>query len=309
MFEELVGQNEVKRKLAFYASAYATSRTVPFLNFIGARGLGKTNFVREFAKSLLNSNGVKKPVLEINSSSIKNSSEFFGQFFVNNIQDKEVILFFDECHCLPENLVFAFLTILNTEKTNIKEYTHGNTVYTFDFTKINMLFATTESDKLFLPFRDRLTTIEFADYSTEELEQIFIKNLPDIQIDKNALAMLADTSRGNPRSCVLRAKDVALYCKNYNVRHFTVDDANKLIYILGILPHGLNRIEWQILSILRQQGHSSLSALAAKTGLSRTAIQRDYELFLIKKNFIYIDGLRMITTNGINVLNSKNKQV
>jgi Holliday junction resolvasome RuvABC ATP-dependent DNA helicase subunit len=305
MFEELVGQVEVKRKLAFYASAYATSRTVPFLNFIGARGLGKTNFVRSFSKTLLNSKGQKKPLLEINSSSIKTSGQFFEQIFVDHVQDKEVILFFDECHCLPENLIFALLTILNTEKTHVKEYNHGSNTYTFDFTKINILFATTESDKLFLPFRDRLTTIEFADYSTEELEQIFVKNLPDIQIEKDALALLADTSRGNPRSCVLRAKDVGLYCKNYNVTNFTLDDANKLIYILGILPHGLNRIEWQILNILRQQGHSSLSALAAKTGLSRTAIQKDHELFLIKKNLIHIDGLRMITTNGVKVLNSQ----
>lgn len=307
MFEELVGQVEVKRKLAFYASAYATSRTVPFLNFIGARGLGKTNFVRSFSKTLLNSKGQKKPLLEINSSSIKNSGQFFEQIFIDHVQDKEVILFFDECHCLPENLVFAFLTVLNTEKTHVKDYNHGSNKYTFDFTKINILFATTESDKLFLPFRDRLTTIEFADYTAEELEQIFVKNLPDIQIEKDALVMLADTSRGNPRSCVLRAKDVGLYCKNYNVTHFTLDDANKLIYILGILPHGLNRIEWQILNILRQQGHSSLSALAAKTGLSRTSIQKDHELFLIKKNLIHIDGLRMITTNGVKVLNSSVK--
>lgn len=302
MFDSLVGQVEVKRKLAFYASAYATSRTVPFLNFIGARGLGKTNFVRAFSKSLLDSNGQKKPLLEINSSSIKSSAHFFEQIFINHVQDKEVVLFFDECHCLPENLVFAFLTILNTEAGNIKHYNHGDNLFVFDFTKINILFATTESDKIFLPLRDRLTTIEFADYSNNELEHIFKLNLPQIEIDNDALAMLADTSRGNARSCVLRAKEVALYCKNYNVKKFTIDDAKKLVYILGILPHGLNRIEWQILNILRQNGHCSLSALAAKTGLSRSAIQKDFELYLIKKNLIHIDGLRMLTTSGAKVL-------
>lgn len=302
MFDSLVGQVEVKRKLAFYASAYATSRTVPFLNFIGARGLGKTNFVRAFSKTLLDSKNAKKPLLEINSSSIKSSAHFFEQIFINHVQDKEVVLFFDECHCLPDNLVFALLTILNTEQSNIKHYNHGDNIYTFDFTKINILFATTESDKIFLPLRDRLTVIEFADYSNAELEQIFKLNLPTIEIEPDALAMLADTSRGNARSCVLRAKEVALYCKNYNVKKFTLDDAKKLVYILGILPHGLNRIEWQILNILRQNGHCSLSALAAKTGLSRTAIQKDHELFLIKKNLIHIDGLRMLTTSGAKVL-------
>jgi Holliday junction resolvasome RuvABC ATP-dependent DNA helicase subunit len=150
--------------------------------------------------------------------------------------------------------------------------------------------------------RDRLTTIEFADYNTNELKEIFQKALPNIEFDEEALSMLSETSRGNARSCVLRAKEVKLYADRFEVKRFTKEDAEKFFFILDILPHGLNRIEWQILNILRKEGNCTLSMLAAKTGLSRTAIQRDHELYLIRKGFISIDNVRYITSNGCKVL-------
>jgi hypothetical protein len=39
--------------------------------------------------------------------------------------------------------------------------------------------------------------------------------------------------------------------------------------------------------------------LAAKTGLSRSAIQRDHELYLMRKNLLVIDGKRNITNDGV----------
>ncbi len=120
--------------------------------------------------------------------------------------------------------------------------------------------------------------------------------------DEEALSMLSETSRGNARSCVLRAKEVKLYADRFEIKRFTKEDAEKFFFILDILPHGLNRIEWQILNILRKEGNCTLSMLAAKTGLSRTAIQRDHELYLIRKGFISIDNVRYITSNGCKVL-------
>ena len=52
------------------------------------------------------------------------------------------------------------------------------------------------------------------------------------------------------------------------------------------------------LQILKHRGSCSLNMLAAKTGLSRTALQRDHEMYLIKKNLIDIDGQRKITEEG-----------
>jgi Holliday junction resolvasome RuvABC ATP-dependent DNA helicase subunit len=306
-FAELVGQEEVKRKLSFYLEAHAKTELVPFLNFVGAKGLGKTAFVREFAKNIYNTTGVNKPLLELNSSSIKSGNQFFEQVFLPHIQDQEIICFFDEAHCLPRDFSYALLSILSTEKDHVIEYNGGKNNYIFNFKKHHFIFATTESDKLFIPLRDRLTTIEFADYNASELREIFQKSLPNINFDEDALSMLSETSRGNARSCVLRAKEVKLYTDRYEITNFTKEDAQKLFFILGILPYGLNRIEWQILNILRKEGSCTLSMLAAKTGLSRTAIQRDHELYLIRKGFISIDSIRYITANGCKALETIKK--
>ena len=302
MFEELVGQEPVKRKLSFYLEAYEVTRTFPFLNFIGARGLGKSKFATEFSKYIIGSNGTKKPLLAINSSSIKSGKQFFDQVFLPHVNDQEVIVFFDECHALPKDFIYSLLTILSADKDGKIDYVAGDNVYSFDFKKHHFIFATTESQELFIPLRDRLTAIEFADYSEDDLKKIYLKTLPEIKFEDDALDILAQTSRGNARACVLRSNEIKIFHDRYCQGSFTKNDADKLFHILDILPHGLNRIEWQILNILRKNGSCSLSMLAAKTGLTRSAIQKDHELFLIRKGLINIDGLRHITNNGCKVL-------
>jgi Holliday junction resolvasome RuvABC ATP-dependent DNA helicase subunit len=302
MFEELVGQEPVKRKLSFYLEAYEVTRTFPFLNFIGARGLGKSKFATEFSKYVIGSNGTKKPLLAINSSSIKSGKQFFDQVFLPHVNDQEVIVFFDECHALPKDFIYSLLTILSADKDGKIDYVAGDIVYSFDFKKHHFIFATTESQELFIPLRDRLTAIEFADYSEDDLKKIYLKTLPEIKFEDDALDILAQTSRGNARACVLRSNEIKIFHDRYCQGSFTKNNADKLFHILDILPYGLNRIEWQILNILRKNGSCSLSMLAAKTGLTRSAIQKDHELFLIRKGLINIDGLRHITNNGCKVL-------
>ena len=271
------------------------TRTFPFLNFIGARGLGKSKFATEFSKYVIGSNGTKKPLLAINSSSIKSGKQFFDQVFLPHVNDQEVIVFFDECHALPKDFIYSLLTILSADKDGKIDYVAGDNVYSFDFKKHHFIFATTESQELFIPLRDRLTAIEFADYSEDDLKKIYLKTLPEIKFEDDALDILAQTSRGNARACVLRSNEIKIFHDRYCQGSFTKNDADKLFHILDILPHGLNRIEWQILNILRKNGSCSLSMLAAKTGLTRSAIQKDHELFLIRKGLINIDGDRKST--------------
>jgi Holliday junction resolvasome RuvABC ATP-dependent DNA helicase subunit len=304
-FDNLIGQEKIKSKLNFYIEVYEKTNYVPFLSFVGARGLGKTAYARDFAKCLKDSDGNKKPFLEINSSTVKSSKQFFEQVFLGHIHDQEIVVLFDECHALPKDLVYAFLTILNTEKDHVIEYNTPDNTYVFDFKKHHFMFATTESQLVFPPLRDRLTSIEFSDYNIEDIKRIFAVNLPEFLFDDDALEMLALTSRGNARSCILRAKEVRNYCETYSINKITKEIVNDLFNVLGVLPHGLNRIEWQILNILKNEGQCSLSMLAAKTGLSRSALQRDHELFLLRKGFITIDGLRKITTRGFKVFERK----
>jgi Holliday junction resolvasome RuvABC ATP-dependent DNA helicase subunit len=64
-FDTLIGQEEVKRKLNFYAEAQNATSKSPFILLNGAKGLGKTQFARSYSEALKNRDGSKRPFLEI----------------------------------------------------------------------------------------------------------------------------------------------------------------------------------------------------------------------------------------------------
>lgn len=301
-FQHLIGQENVKKKLNFYLKAYGATSTCPFLNFVGAKGLGKTLFAKEFAKNLKNKDGAKRPFLELNCSTIKNNEQFFEQIFIPLIMNNEITILFDEAHALPKDLTMAFLTIFNTEKTNVKDFTFEEQTFTFDFSKQTFIFATTESDKLFPPLKDRLTTVDFEQYSQRELGSIIELNCEGIIFSEDSLTSLSGTVRGNARNAVMRSKEVCLYCESENKNSFNDQDFLTLMDLLGILPQGITCTEKQILEILAERGSCKLQTLSAVTGLSPTSLRRDHEVYLLRKNFMQIDGERKITKHGRNLI-------
>ena len=306
-FAGLFGQKTVKKRLNFYLDAFKKTSTCPFLFFIGAKGLGKTEFARQFGEHLENADGKRRPFLELNCSTIKNVEQFFDQVFIPLIMDNEITVLFDEAHELPKDLTNAFLTVFNTERGTHKNLRWRDGEYPFDFKKQTFLFATTEADKVWPPLKDRLTVVDFEDYTPKELGQILQSQAEEISFNEKALVELAKTSRGNARSCVMRAKEVELFCAAKGDNIFQLSDFAVFCDKLGINPLGVNNIEKKILSILRMDGQASLQELCAKTGLCRTAIQRDVELYLMKKNLIKIDGKRHITKQGSDYIDKENK--
>ena len=68
---------------------------------------------------------------------------------------------------------------------------------------------------------------------------------------------------------------------------------------MSILPLGLNPIEVQVLRHLSEKKDCSLTHLAAKTGLSKACLQRDFEMYLQKMNLMEITTAgRGITSKG-----------
>jgi len=296
MFDSLIGQDHIKKTLNFYLDAYKATNTTPFLMFNGAKGLGKTEFAKQFAKSL------KKPLLEINCSTIKNNQQFFEQIFMPVIMDNEVTILFDEAHALPKELVMAFLTVFNVESAKKKRFEWRDSTFEFNFEKQSYIFATTELDKLFPPFKDRLTIVDFKPYAEEELAAILQNKLDWVIFEDGVMDDIAPTLRGNARSAVKRAKEIEMYCEAKNISKFGKAEWKKLCDTLGINASGLTNTEIEILTILKERGDCTLAMLSAATGLSRTAIQRDAELYLLRKGAIKIEGTRKLTPLGKRLL-------
>ena len=83
------------------------------------------------------------------------------------------------------------------------------------------------------------------------------------------------------------------------IKKITLDACEDFCSIMGINPLGLNHSEMTILKALALRGKMSLTNIASVTGFERSAIQRDYEQMLVKKNLMQIDGKRELTANGI----------
>ena len=302
IFKNLIGQDEVKRQLAFYADAQNKTGVAPFLMLSGAKGLGKTEFAKQYADALKNKDGGKRPFLEINCSTIKNANAFFEQIFLPIVMHNEITILMDEAHMLPKDLVNAFLTVFNTEKGSYKEYHHAEQIFQFDFTKQNFIFATTELDKLFAPFKDRLTIVDFKPYTVKELAEITALVCGEIEFEDGLLQDIAETTRGNARSAVKRSKEIMLYCEAKADKDYSKKDWESMSHTLGIKPLGLSNIEVEILSILKERGNCSLQMLSAVTGMSRTAIQKEAELYLLKRGLMKINGQRELSGRGANIL-------
>jgi Holliday junction resolvasome RuvABC ATP-dependent DNA helicase subunit len=296
MFDSLIGQDHIKKQLQFYAESHKATGVSPFLMFNGAKGLGKTEFAKQYAKQL------KKPLLELNCSTIKNNAQFFEQIFMPVIMDNEVTILFDEAHALPKDLVMAFLTVFNVESAKSKRFEWRENTFEFNFEKQTYIFATTELDKLFPPFKDRLTVIDFKPYKAKELGSILEGRLDWVNFQDNIVDDISRTLRGNARSAVKRSKEIEMYCESNNVSEFNLSDWNELCGLVNIKEFGLTNSEIEVLSILKQRGECTLNMLSAATGLTTTSLQRDVEVHLLRLGFMKIDKTRQITALGIKAL-------
>lgn len=299
MFETLIGQEAVKRKLQFYAEGHKSTSTVPFLGFFAARGLGKTAFAKEFLSSITRKDGSPRAFLELNCSSIKNNQMFFESIFLMYLRNNECNVLFDEAHCLPNDLTQALLTICNVDEDPVRDFVFGGTQFTFDFTKLCFVFATTEPDKLFPPLKDRMETIDFEPYNPDEISRILDLYCFGVTIAPNAKSLIVESIRDNPRSAVKRSEQIKMYCASKNTNHFSASDWENLTYALDLKPFGLENNELIILGILLQRGACSLQTLSAVSGMSRTAIQKSVENRLMKLGLLEIDVKRRLTQKGI----------
>lgn len=316
LFSDYIGQVAARKKIEFYLRSYLHTRQIPNLLITSQKGNGKTHLARETSKGLLlfNSNGEvilneqkqlprRKKFLEINCTDIKTMNGFLNDYAIPSIQDSDITVFFDEASEIPPDVSMGLLTIMapNVAKT---QYTFQNTTVNFDFTRQSFIFATAEPQLVFHHLRDRLKRIDLEEYTQEELALIIQKGAKKVEFEPKVLAEISCVTRGNARNAEDYASEVKTYLGK-DSGSFTMKNWNDLRQILSIAPLGLNASEVKILRILNDSPNGvSLTALAAKMGMSREALQRDYELYLLKHSLISIETGkgRMITPKGQNCL-------
>jgi len=292
LFESVVGQDEAKKKLGFYLNSYQHTQIMPNLLFAAAKGQGKSLIARETAKGLMaydenghaimKEDGVtpkKKTFLEINASTIKSVRQFVNSILLEHVVDRNVTVFVDEASEIKKDVTMSLLTLLNPNSLNRNTFVYDDLVVDIDFKKQTFIFATSESHKVFPPLLDRLCRIDLQHYTHDDLSMILQKSAPEISFREDILGTIATVVRGNARQCVKMANDIRTYLCGKSV--FGKKQWSELSTILSIKPLGLSPIEIDLLNFMRQRPDgSSLTNLAARSGLSRESVQKDYESFL-----------------------------
>jgi Holliday junction resolvasome RuvABC ATP-dependent DNA helicase subunit len=299
MFKNIIGQSNVKSLLSLYIEAYKETERLPFINFVGAKGTGKSFVVRKFREGLRRRDGKKPPILEVNCATIKNAGQFFEQIYpvwVNN----NAFLFLDEIHCLPNELQSIFLTIFDVRKDPVRIVEFDGIQYQFDFTQISFVGATTDAQKLIAPLQDRLREISLEEYDNEQLFEIFENNLENkIEVLDCAKQEIISTFRGNPRDVVVKAEDLKTFSTAKQYNKITKQIWSSFSHVMGVKPMGLSTSEIQVIKAVGKKREASLTDISSVTGFDRSFIQRSLEQILVRKNLLTIDGKRKLTADGV----------
>jgi Holliday junction DNA helicase RuvB len=218
------------------------------------------------------------------------------------MQDREATILFDECSEIPKDVTMALLTILNPNPEHQTSFSYEDYTVDFDFRELSFMFATTETQSVFHALMDRLERVDLEEYTLEEMGKIVALNL-EVEIEPKTLNNIASVLRGNARAGQKMAQKIESYCEMSNVKKFKESDWKKLSKILNIYSLGLNTTEILLLNILKDNKDCSLTNLSAKTGISKQAVQRDFDIYLQKHSLMDITTAgRNITAKGMEYL-------
>lgn len=301
-FPNLIGQTALKNRLSFALQAHEVGKMIPHYLFVGAFGCGKTLFIREFCKKVKGDDGKIRKFIEVNSSTIKNLTQFVEKIVMPHVHDRSVNLLLDEAHALPNDVVMFMLSLLNTERSPVRSVPYGDSNLEMDFLRQSIHMATTEPDKIFKPLKSRMEIMAMAPYSNEELQEIIRINAPDVEFKENVLVEVSSSVKGTGRSCVAMAKKIEDFCAIKGRKSFDQSDFRNLAKMADIKSYGLDSVEVSILRLLNERGPLSLNELSATLNLSRSALMHDHEHHLMNKNFLRVNGRREITQKGKEVL-------
>lgn len=316
LFSDIVGQDAAKKKLGFYLKSYNATRIMPHLMLCAPKGQGKSTIARETAKGLVKFNDEgkvelkedgktpkKKSFVEINASTVKSVKQFINSVIIPYVVDKDVTVFIDEASEISKDVTMSLLTMLNPNPSNKNTFVYDDYACDIDFSKQTFIFATSESHSIFAPLMDRLTRVDLEEYNHNHLAEIVRKAAPDVNFKEDVELDVATTLRGNARQAVKRSNEIKAYL--CGKKKFGKAEWFDLKNTLSILPLGLSPIELSLLNFMKENPDgSSLTNLSAKTGLSREAVQKDYEIFLQKQGLMSITAGkgRTITAKGLEYL-------
>ncbi|MFQ5505837.1 MAG: Holliday junction branch migration DNA helicase RuvB, partial [Planctomycetota bacterium] len=286
---DFVGQRRVVRNLARSARA-ARKLDRPMANTLlgGPPGLGKTSLARAVAAEMGSRfHAVAAPLLGEASTLVRMLTSLGGQD----------ILFLDEIHRLPVRAAEVLYEAMEDGCLSLPLRCGAESrVLHVHLPGFTLIGATTDEELLPAPLRGRFQIRERLEfYRQEELSQLVLRaaGQTGLAMAGEAARLLAAVSRDIPREALLLFRTV------HEEAVLLAQDSIDAALVQGVLDrleideHGLRPFERAYLELLRQEGRPlGLTTLAARLGVSRSAIQQVHEPFLLRR------GLVRLTQHG-----------
>lgn len=281
---EFIGQEKVRSQLTLLLGAASLeNRTPDHILLAGPPGLGKTTLAMIVAEES------QSPLRMSSGPAIQHAGDLAA---VLSALTPGEVLFIDEIHRMARPAEEMLYLAMEDFRIDIMVGKGpGATTVPLELAPFTLVGATTRSGLLPNPLRDRFgftANLEF--YSSAELTAVVRRSagVLNIEADEQALAEIAQRSRGTPRIAnrlLRRVRDYSLV----HGGHATLDNAQAALELYDVDDCGLDRLDRQVLEILIGRfggGPVGLGTLSVSVGEEAETIESVVEPFLVRQGFI-----------------------
>lgn len=295
-FSAYQGQEHVKENLKIYvASAKTRQAQMDHVILHGPPGLGKTTLARIIAHEL----GV--PLFETRGPAIERPGDLAG---ILTGLSAGGVLFIDEIHRLSIKVEEVLYSAMDEFQLDIiVGQGPAARAMRMPLAPFTLVGATTRLALLSKPLLDRFGIPERLDfYHIDALAGILRINadILGIGISDEGIREIATRSRGTPRIANRLLRRVWDFAIGFGADLINDRLADQVLVRQGIDRHGLDRVDRQILQIIREQyggGPVGIEALAATLNEDRATLEEVYEPYLVYMGYLARGPRGRILTN------------